>query len=208
MNFDFCYLYGLQFWHWLELQIRRQNELSWLISLWKTPPVVCQPKQMQSAAFNKQSGTNWHVEAIGLAGRVDRGVQQRHTQNNCILWHHVFNYLMGKLRAKAFNPSTSRKRIHCLIGTFQSLSHKEYKERLLLLFENNGVKRVADASTALGMGVNFPDVRYVVLFGPARSLLDFHQKLGELVKMACLPMLFCIFMANSWHTVRKTYMIF
>jgi len=115
---------------------------------------------------------------------------------------------MGKLRAKAFNPSTSRKRIHCLIGTFQSLSHKEYKERLLLLFENNGVKRVADASTALGMGVNFPDVRYVVLFGPARSLLDFHQKLGELVKMACLPMLFCIFMANSWHTVRKTYMIF
>ena len=91
----------------------------------------------------------------------------------------VSNYLMGKLREKAFNPSASRKRIHCLIGIFQSLSHKEYKERLLLSFKNNGVKRVAIASTALSMGVNFPDVRYVVLFGPARTLLDFHQEAGR-----------------------------
>ena len=41
------------------------------------------------------------------------------------------------------------------------------------------MKRVAIASTALSMGVNFPDVRYVVLFGPARSLLDFHQEAGR-----------------------------
>ena len=29
------------------------------------------------------------------------------------------------------------------------------------------------------MGVNFPDVRYVVMYGPARSLLDFHQEAGR-----------------------------
>ena len=29
------------------------------------------------------------------------------------------------------------------------------------------------------MGVNFPDVRYIVNFGPARSFLDFHQQAGR-----------------------------
>lgn len=40
-------------------------------------------------------------------------------------------------------------------------------------------KRVAIATTALSVGVNFPDVRYVVHFGPARNLLDFHQQAGR-----------------------------
>ena len=91
----------------------------------------------------------------------------------------VFNYLMMSLGGNAFHPITSRKRINCFIGLFHSVSHKEYKERLLLSFKNNGLKRVAIATTALSMGVNFPDVRYVVLFGPSRSLLDFHQEAGR-----------------------------
>ena len=62
---------------------------------------------------------------------------------------------------------------------FQSLSHKGYKDRLLISFKNNGLKRIAIATTALSMGVNFPDVRYVVMYGPARSLLDFHQEAGR-----------------------------
>lgn len=32
------------------------------------------------------------------------------------------------------------------------------------------------ASTALSMGVDFPDIRYVVNWGPARTLLDQHQE--------------------------------
>ena len=67
------------------------------------------------------------------------------------------------------------------------------------------VKRVAIASTALSMGVNFPDVRYIVLFGPARSLLDFHQEAVRAGQDGLLAdQLFCMFMANSWHTVRRT----
>ena len=31
----------------------------------------------------------------------------------------------------------------------------------------------------LSMGVNFPNVHYIVNFGPARSLLDFHQQAGR-----------------------------
>lgn len=88
----------------------------------------------------------------------------------------VVNYLMMSLGKESFHPTTSKKRADCLIGIFQSLSHKEYKQRFLLSFKNNGQKRVAIATTALSMGVNFPDGRYVVLFGPPRSLLDFHQE--------------------------------
>lgn len=41
------------------------------------------------------------------------------------------------------------------------------------------MKRVAIATMVLSMGVNFPDVRYVVLYGPARTLLDFHKEAGR-----------------------------
>ena len=79
----------------------------------------------------------------------------------------------------AFHPPTSRKREHCVLGIFHSLSLKEYKERLLASFKNDGMKRIALVTTALSMGVNFPNVQYIVNFGPARSLLDFHQQAGR-----------------------------
>ena len=91
----------------------------------------------------------------------------------------VWNYLMMSLGENAFHPPTSRKREHCVLGIFHSLSLKEYKERLLASFKNDGMKRIALATTALSMGVNFPNVRYIVNFGPARSLLDFHQQAGR-----------------------------
>ena len=35
------------------------------------------------------------------------------------------------------------------------------------------------ATSALSMGVNFPDVKYVIMYGPPRNLLDFHQQAGR-----------------------------
>ena len=46
-------------------------------------------------------------------------------------------------------------------------------------FKGCGVKRVIVATTALCMGVNFPDVRFIVNWGPARSILDQHQEAGR-----------------------------
>ena len=83
------------------------------------------------------------------------------------------------LGEKAFRPSSSWQPKNCLIAIFQSLSHKEYKDRLFNSFKNNGLKRITNASTALSMGVNFPDVRYVTMYGPARGLPDFHQEAGR-----------------------------
>lgn len=46
-------------------------------------------------------------------------------------------------------------------------------------FKGCGSKRVIVATTALCMGVNFPAVRFIVNWGPARSILDQHQEAGR-----------------------------
>ena len=46
-------------------------------------------------------------------------------------------------------------------------------------FKYCGVKRVIIATTALCMGVNFPDVWFIINWGPARSILDQHQEAGR-----------------------------
>ena len=79
------------------------------------------------------------------------------------------------LGENAFHPNASEKREHCVLGIFHSLSLKEYKQRLLISFKKDGLKRVALATMALSTGVNFPNVNY----GPSRTLLDFHQQAGR-----------------------------
>jgi len=55
------------------------------------------------------------------------------------------------------------------------------KERIAssLKAKNGSIKRVVVATTALCMGVNFYDIRYIISWGAARSLLDFHQEAGH-----------------------------
>ena len=90
----------------------------------------------------------------------------------------VFNFLLLKLGATAYSPDDSQASDNCLIGNYHSLTLKKYKERVVESFKNDGKKRVVIA-TALSMGVNFPDVRYVIHWGPARNLLDYHQESGR-----------------------------
>lgn len=51
----------------------------------------------------------------------------------------------------------------CLTGHFTSLQHK----------------KTVIATTALGMGVNFLDVKYIVHADPERSLVDYNQAAGR-----------------------------
>ena len=68
---------------------------------------------------------------------------------------------------------------NCILGIYHSNSWQSTKDRVLAQFKTNGVKRILIATTALCMGVNFPDVRYIVNWGPARSILDQHQEAGR-----------------------------
>ena len=91
----------------------------------------------------------------------------------------VYNYLMMKLGSEAFYPVSSKKKEHCLLGLFHSLTHQENKDRVFESLKCDGLKRIIVATTALSMGVNFPNIRYVLMWGPPRSLLDFHQEAGR-----------------------------
>ena len=43
----------------------------------------------------------------------------------------------------------------------------------------NGIIRVTIATIALSMGVNFLNIRFIVMWGPPRNILDFHQEAGR-----------------------------
>ena len=73
----------------------------------------------------------------------------------------VFNHLMLQLGANAYNPPESREPECRIIGIYHSNSFKKQKERLFSQLKGTGNKRVVVASSALGMGVNFPDIKYV-----------------------------------------------
>ena len=91
----------------------------------------------------------------------------------------VVNYLTMELGKCAFYPNSSKKREDCLLGIFHSMIQEKYKKRIFDSLKGSGTKRVVIATSALSMGVNFPDVRYVVMYGPPRNLLDFHQQAGR-----------------------------
>lgn len=68
--------------------------------------------------------------------------------------------MLGK---DVFLPDCSEKQANCLIGIYHSNSWQRSKDRVLKeLKATKGVKRVLIATTALCMGVNFPDVRFVI----------------------------------------------
>lgn len=58
------------------------------------------------------------------------------------------------------------------------MSWPKKKEKLMSEFSSQRNKRIVVASTALSMGVNFGDVRYVINWGPVQNLLDQLQEAG------------------------------
>ena len=92
----------------------------------------------------------------------------------------VVNLLLMKLCKHVYIPVGSMDRKDFVIGIFHSVSWPKYKEHLLDEFkQKTSKKRIVVASSALSMGVNFPDVRYVINWGPGRTLLDQLQEAGR-----------------------------
>lgn len=84
------------------------------------------------------------------------------------------------------------------VGLYHSLTWAKYKCRVLNSFKgNDGVVRVVIVSSALSMGVNNPDVKYVIHLGPAQSVVDHIQQAGELAeRKASLSMLWLSMVNN------------
>ena len=115
----------------------------------------------------------------------------------------ITNYIMSKLGRKMFSPAYSPVQDNCLIGIYHSNSWRNNKNRVMEQFKGSGVKRVVVASTALFMGVNFPDVRYFINWGPARSILDQHQEAGRAGRDGEKSHVIVLFNGRKLHTVNR-----
>ena len=120
----------------------------------------------------------WLVDLIReLKNKCPKTIVFCNTMNEIAL---VVNHLICELGKDVFLPDCSAKQDNCLIGIYHSNSWQSSKDRVLKEFKaTNGAKRILIATTALCMGVNFPDVRYIINWGPARSILDQHQEAGR-----------------------------
>ena len=92
----------------------------------------------------------------------------------------VTNYLLSKLGPHAYDQQT-KVPANCFLRVYYSNSWDRNKETIAssLKAKNGSIKRVVVATTALCMGVNFPDICYIITWGVGRSLLDFHQEAGH-----------------------------
>lgn len=88
--------------------------------------------------------------------------------------------LFAMLGNAVYVPERPKVPENKLVGIFHSLTLSKYKKRVMNSFKSDtGSVRVVIATSALSMGVNFPDVKYVVHYGPARSSVDHIQEAGR-----------------------------
>lgn len=92
----------------------------------------------------------------------------------------ILSYLLMKLGSSGLyvgGQSPVHKR--CLLGVYYSQTPQSLKDSITSSFEGDGCVRVAIASSSLSMGIDFPDVKYIVHFGPSKSLTGQLQEAGR-----------------------------
>ena len=92
----------------------------------------------------------------------------------------IFRHFIFELGNSAYLPNTDKRSDHCLLGKYDANTLEKHKKRVMTeLLKVDGVCRVVIATTALGMGINIPNVRFVIHYGPPREVDDFMQEIGR-----------------------------
>ena len=98
--------------------------------------------------------------------------------NMCSAPYAQFLYTLGE---NSYYPSGAEQvSDNRLFGMYHSCTD-EYNKRVITdsLSQSDGIVRVVFATMALGMGVDFRDVQYVIHYGAPRSLEDYLQESGR-----------------------------
>lgn len=80
----------------------------------------------------------------------------------------------SELLAKKLQKVLGKERAHC----YHSKLSETTKEKILSRFMNDDLQIVV-ATIAFGMGINKPDIRFVVHFNLPKSLEDYYQEIGR-----------------------------
>jgi len=66
-----------------------------------------------------------------------------------------------------------------LVGVYHAKTWEHEKVKTEDDFKSDGIQRVVIATCALGMGVNFPNVKFVVNYGPPQTVTELVQQSGR-----------------------------
>ena len=92
----------------------------------------------------------------------------------------VFCHLKGGLGEDSWvDRDPEKKTENLLIGMFHSQTLPQNKNRVLSSLSGQGSCRVVVATTALGMGVNFPNVSHIVMYGLPDDVEAMAQQVGR-----------------------------
>ena len=92
----------------------------------------------------------------------------------------VYCYLKAELAEDAWvDRDPDQKASTQLIGIYHSNTLKHNKNRVISSLTAQGNCRVVVATTALGMGLNFPNISHVVMYGPPDDAEAIVQQIGR-----------------------------
>ncbi|KXJ11319.1 Werner syndrome ATP-dependent helicase [Exaiptasia diaphana] len=93
---------------------------------------------------------------------------------------YLYRHFMQELGENAYVTNTSHESKNSLIGMYHSKTLQKQKDRVINdALDEDGICRVVLATTALGMGINIPNVRYVIHYGPPKEMDYFAQEIGR-----------------------------
>ena len=93
----------------------------------------------------------------------------------------LFMFFKSQLGKQGYYPEDSpRTSANLLFGMYHHSTLDKQKSIILNSFhEEEGTVRLVFATNALGMGVNFSNVRTIIHYGPPREMADFVQQIGR-----------------------------
>lgn len=96
----------------------------------------------------------------------------------CADFYQYFHYTLGD---DSYYPSSAPKlSTNCLFGMFHAQTTDHIKEHILsCMLKPNGTFRVLFATVALGMGVNFAELKLIIHYGAPSNIDDYFQEHGH-----------------------------
>ncbi|XP_066272590.1 ATP-dependent DNA helicase RecQ-like [Branchiostoma lanceolatum] len=92
----------------------------------------------------------------------------------------VHQYLLSELGQDAWVDGDPKRRMkNCFIGIYQGNTLPKYKQYAASSLNGDGNCRVVIATTSLSMGLNFPNISYVIMYGPPEDAEGILQQVGR-----------------------------
>ncbi|CAC5376271.1 unnamed protein product [Mytilus coruscus] len=131
----------------------------------------------QEAPYSLTETFTWLISVIQLKGvSTPKTIIYCRNIKACSQIYALFLDKLGTDHSYCAQPSSK----NCLFAMFHHATMDKNKRNILDNFFKSDCKtRVIIATTAFGMGINVPDIRYVIHWGAPRSLNGFMQESGR-----------------------------